>query len=252
MSKSSTHIVVFGASGRMGSRIIALASSDPSFAVDAAVVRAGSPSLADRHARVSPGTPPFTAIESAAFQGDFARVVIDFSSESGALDACRFAVASRAALLVGTTALSDAARAALTHASLSIPVMVAPNTSVGVAVLADAVGRVARALGPAFECSIVEAHHSAKKDAPSGTAKRLASAAHSGGSALRDDQILAIRGGDVIGEHTVRFAGPGEYIELTHRATTRDLFARGALRCAAWLASREPGAYSVEDTLDAQ
>jgi 4-hydroxy-tetrahydrodipicolinate reductase len=119
----------------------------------------------------------------------------------------------------------------------------------GVAVLAAAVRTVAGLLGSEYECSIVEAHHSKKKDAPSGTALRLAKAAREGGSALRDDQILAVRGGDVIGEHTVRFAGSGEYIEMTHRATSRDLFAMGALRAARWIAGRSPGWYTMEDVL---
>src|SRR6185436_3136290 len=106
-----------------------------------------------------------------------------------------------------------------------------------------------RTLGKDYRCSIVEAHHAAKKDAPSGTAIRLAKAARDAGANLPDDQILSIRGGDVIGEHTVRLSGPGEYIELTHRATTRDLFARGALQCAAWLREKPAGWYSVQDVV---
>ena len=93
------------------------------------------------------------------------------------------------------------------------------------------------------------ARHSRKKDAPSGTALRLAAAVRSAGHALRDDQVVAIRGGDVIGEHTVRFAGPGEYIEITHRATTRDLFAIGAIHAAKWLVGKPAGEYSIEDAL---
>jgi 4-hydroxy-tetrahydrodipicolinate reductase len=252
MSKSSTHIIVNGASGRMGTRILALALDDPSISIDGATTRGTSPrigtSIATRDAR----SIVMTTLENASFQGDSARVVIDFSSDDGAMAAARFACTHRAALLVGTTAMSARTIDALTQASSSIAVMVAPNTSTGVAVIADAVMRVAKALGPAYECSIVEAHHSAKKDAPSGTAKRLANAARAGGAAVRDDQVLAMRGGDVIGEHTVRFAGPGEYVELTHRATSRDLFARGALRCAAWLSTRAPGWYTMEDMLLSQ
>lgn len=210
---------------------------------------AGAPSVTG-----SPIAPAMVAASSLKLaQGD-ADVVIDFSTSESAEGAIELAERLHLALLVGTTALSEQTTAKLKAASKKIPVLLAPNTSLGVAVLADAARRMAAALGEGgggYECSIVEAHHSAKKDAPSGTAKRLAAAVREGGgpSALSDEQILAVRGGDVIGEHTIRFAGPGEYIELTHRATSRDLFARGALRAAAWLKGRPTGWYTIEDTL---
>jgi 4-hydroxy-tetrahydrodipicolinate reductase len=122
--------------------------------------------------------------------------------------------------------------------------------SLGVAVMARLSRLAATALGKAYHCSIVESHHINKKDAPSGTALRLADACREGGALLPDDQVLAIRGGDVIGEHTVRFAGTGEYLELTHRATTRDLFALGALRAASWIVGKPPGLYSIEDVVE--
>jgi 4-hydroxy-tetrahydrodipicolinate reductase len=118
-----------------------------------------------------------------------------------------------------------------------------------VAIAADVVRRIASLLAGCADVSIIESHHAAKRDAPSGTAIRLADAAAEGGASVRDDQILSVRGGDVIGEHTVRFACADEYIEVTHRATSRDLFARGALRAAQWLRARAPGLYTVEDAL---
>ncbi|MBC8106802.1 MAG: 4-hydroxy-tetrahydrodipicolinate reductase, partial [Anaerolineae bacterium] len=109
--------------------------------------------------------------------------------------------------------------------------------------------QIARSLGAGYDISIVEAHHNKKKDAPSGTALRLAKAIEQSGTHVKSDQIVAMRGGDVVGEHTIRFAGEGEYVELTHRATSRDVFAHGALRAAVWLAHREPGWYTMEDVL---
>lgn len=228
----------------------ALASRDEGFHIVGAVVRDGS-ALKGQVVREVEGqemrfTSPHEAREIAHVR---VGAVIDFSSDEGAREALGLALHHRAALVECTTALSEKTLEAMNAASSSVPLLITSNTSVGVAVLADAVRRVAGLLGASYECSIVESHHSKKKDAPSGTALRLAAAAREGGSALRDDQILAVRGGDVIGEHTVRFAGPGEYVELTHRATSRDLFALGALRAAAWLAQQKPGRYRIEDVL---
>jgi 4-hydroxy-tetrahydrodipicolinate reductase len=246
MVKSSTSLIVHGATGRMGARIVALASEDPSVRIVGAVARAGSPRLGTESG--APGVRIAIApndSDMAGFQG----VLIDFSSDEGAMHAAALARGARCALLVGTTGLSERTIAALRETAAVCPVLLAPNTSLGVAVAAKIISELARALGPGFECSIVEAHHNRKKDAPSGTAIRLAVAVRSAGHELRDDQVVSIRGGDVIGEHTVRFAGPGEYIELTHRATTRDLFALGAIRAAKWLSQRRPGWYTIEDTL---
>ena len=250
---SRTSIVVFGAAGRMGQRISALGASDRAFDLRACVTRDGSSrigstiTLAD--ASGAPRTHALMSAKSPEIKGFSAAIVIDFSSDSGASESLALASAMNAALLVGTTALTDRTLAMLKSASASRAVLVAPNTSLGVAALSSLVAQACKMLGASYECSIVEAHHSAKKDAPSGTALRLAKAARDAGHALSDDQILAMRGGDVVGEHTVRLAGPGEYIELTHRATTRDLFARGALRCAAWLKGRPPGWYTMHDVV---
>lgn len=252
----STSIVVFG-SGRMGSRIAALACDDRRFDLRACVTHDRSSRLGAivREARTSGSgatDSPRVVLETAKNAEKtaiFSDVVIDFSSESGLHDSIALARALNAALLVGTTGLSPASIDALTIASRDRAVLLAPNTSLGVAALSVLVQHASKILGSEYHCSIVEAHHALKKDAPSGTALRLAQAARDAGHALRDDQIVAIRGGDVIGEHTVRFAGPGEYIELTHRATSRDLFARGALRAAAWLKGKPPKWYTMHDVL---
>lgn len=248
MPNHTTPIIVVGASGRMGARLCALASADDRFHLAAAVVRDDSPLRGRAIRDVDRGASTFNTAENAAQISDFSRgVIIDFSSDAGAAVAVNLAVRHGAALLVGTTALSPQTHAAMKTAAASIPLLITPNTSIGIAVASSAVRAVARALGDRYHCSIVEAHHAAKKDAPSGTALRLADAAREGGAALRNDQIVAVRGGDVVGEHTVRFAGPGEYIEITHRATSRDVFVRGALHCAHWLAQQSPGMYSMAD-----
>ena len=246
MVKSSTSLIVHGATGRMGSRILALASSDPEVHVAGALTHAGSARLGEESAgagvRVSSAADAQNMI-------DFKGVLIDVSSAAGAMSAAALAREARCALLVCTTGLDQAALKALRGAAEVCPVLVAPNTSLGVSIIAKIISEILCALGPSFDCSIIESHHSKKKDAPSGTALRLAQAVRSTGHALRDDQIVALRGGDVIGEHTVRFAGPGEYIELTHRATSRDVFALGAIRAAKWLSARAPGWYTIENTL---
>jgi 4-hydroxy-tetrahydrodipicolinate reductase len=245
-SNERVGVIIIGASGRMGSRLCALSHEDDGFELSGAIEVAGS-GCAGREA--APGSGVRIAelpVNTAELRGD---VVIDFSSDAGAREATRLAQSIGAALLIGTTALSEQTRTAVREAAKKIPALIAPNTSLGVAALARAVREMASMLGPGYRCSIVEAHHSAKKDAPSGTALRLAEAARAGGADLPGDQVLAIRGGDVIGEHTVRFAGAGEYIELTHRATSRDLFVRGALRTAAWLKGKPAGLCTMEDVL---
>lgn len=247
MSQQTTTLCVYGATGRMGSRIVDLALRDPEVRVLGAFVRDGSTAagreiVADAGMRIS--------LENTANSRHRAcGAIIDFSSDEGARWSIAHAAHARCALLVGTTALSEETVRRLKELSTLAPVLIAPNTSLGVAVLSSAVASAAAALGPKYRCSIVEAHHDQKKDAPSGTALRLAEAARRAGAALGDDQILAIRSGDVVGEHTVRFAGPGEYLEFTHRATSRDVFARGAIQAAKWLAGRAPGWYTMNDVL---
>jgi 4-hydroxy-tetrahydrodipicolinate reductase len=242
-------IAVVGAAGKMGARLCALAHSEPGFELIGALERAGSALIGRAAAPEGPRGRAPDVLDSSAFSGDFrADAVIDFSSDAGARGSMEAAGRAGAALLVGTTALSAGTIDALRDESRRRAVLVSPNMSLGVALVA-ALARRAAATLTGYDCSIVEAHHSAKRDAPSGTALRLADAARQGGAALSDANIVSIRGGDVVGEHTVRFAGPGEYVELTHRATSRDVFVRGALRAAAWLRGKTPGWYTMEDVL---
>ena len=177
-------------------------------------------------------------------------VIIDFSSEEGTRNAISIARATGAALLVGTSGLSREVDGALRELAKISAVLIAPNTSLGVAVTKRLARLAAELLGPSgWSVDIIESHHDRKKDAPSGTALALARALVDGGMSLENRQIHAIRAGDTIGEHEIRFAGPSERIHIMHQAVTRDLFAAGALRGAKWLAGKPAGLYTMEDIL---
>ncbi|MBL9140679.1 MAG: 4-hydroxy-tetrahydrodipicolinate reductase [Phycisphaerae bacterium] len=176
-----------------------------------------------------------------------ADIVIDFSSDEGALRAVAIARELNTALLVGTTGLSAATRDTIARESASRAVLIASNTSLGVAVARRLVHEAARLL-PGFDIDIVETHHTRKIDAPSGTARSLADAVQRAlGAALPSDRIHAIRAGDVVGDHVVSFCGPGERLEIGHFATSRDLFALGALRMGRWLAAQKPGMHTTDE-----
>lgn len=234
-----TRLLIHGANGRMGQALLRLCNEMPDCATVAAVSRR-SPAQ-----RVVDGVAHIAAREmSAAPAFD---VAIDFSLPEAFDAVLALALERGAALVSGTTGLSDAQRAALEAASTRIPVLWASNFSIGVAVLHALVRQAARAL-PGWDCDIIEMHHTRKLDAPSGTALTLGDAAGEGGAAAR---YAAIRASDIIGEHCVQFATAGERIELIHRAGNRDIFARGALQAAAWLQGRAPGMYAIADMLEA-
>jgi 4-hydroxy-tetrahydrodipicolinate reductase len=224
-------VALVGASGRMGTRIAALAADDARIEL---VARFSSKDKAN-------------SLTSGACS-----VVIDFSSEHGTAHAVDLARSTGAALLVGTTGLSAATQENLRALSASRAVLLAPNTSLGVAVTRRLARLAAELLGPAgWSVDIVESHHDRKKDAPSGTALALARSLEEGGMPVPAAKIHAIRAGDTIGEHEIRLAGPSERIHLMHQAVSRDLFAAGALKAALWLAGRKPGWYTMDDVLGA-
>jgi 4-hydroxy-tetrahydrodipicolinate reductase len=230
-------VLIHGASGRMGQTLLRLAAERENLTIAVAV----APSSADTTLLGQ----PFHSLDSIQSAPQF-DVAIDFSLPAG-VDALLALCESRnAALVSGTTGLSSQQRAALQSASNRIPVLWAANFSLGVAVLEDLVERAAAVLH-AWDCDIVESHHTRKLDAPSGTALALGAAAQRGGA---DPRYASLRAGDIVGEHLVQFAGQGERIELIHRATNRDIFARGALHAAARLAGRAPGSYRLRDLLD--
>lgn len=248
------NIVVNGALGRMGQRIIAFAADDADVAVVGAV-----------DLREDGGTPHVTTDLSAALGP--ADVLIDFTSHVGVPSTIEVVAKARKALVIGTTGLTRDEQAALDAAATKIPIVYAPNMSVGMNLLFGLVGQVAKVLGDAYDVEIVEAHHNQKKDAPSGTARKLAENVAAalgrdlehdavygregivGARGAREIGVHAVRAGDIVGEHTVIYAGSSERIELTHRAHSRDVFARGALRAAKWVAGKPPKIYSMLDVL---
>lgn len=229
-------LVIHGASGRMGQALVRLCAEAPALRLVAAVAGSEAPHIA--------GVPGFAAGELASLPAFEA--CIDFSLPAGfdrVLDRC---LAQGAAFVSGTTGLDSHQLARLDEAAARIPVLWAANFSLGVAVLQDLVRRAAAAL-PQWHRDIVETHHVHKKDAPSGTALALGESIVEGGGAA--PHYASLRAGDIVGEHLVQFTGAGERIELIHRATHRDIFARGALHCASALAHRAPGRYRVIDLL---
>jgi 4-hydroxy-tetrahydrodipicolinate reductase len=193
--------------------------------------------------------------------------VIDFTSPTATASHAALAVAHRCGLVIGTTGLPPAVETALAEAGRDVPIVAAPNMSLGVNLLLGLVQRVARTLDPSFDIEILEMHHRNKVDAPSGTALALGRAAAAGRAVALDEVAVRVRdgdtgarrsgeigfavlrGGDVVGDHVVMFAGDGERIELAHRASNRDIFARGAVTAALWTLGRPAGLYGMADVL---
>ena len=224
---SPVRVLLIGAAGRMGQTVLDLARDDPKIEIVAQC------DLGD-------------AIEPAMKNCD---VAIDFS-HAGAIDEiCRAALHGRKPLVIGTTGHSQAQRQMIDDAAKSLPIVLASNFSVGVNVLFFLTRKAAELLGQDFHPEIIETHHKMKKDAPSGTAKTLAEVLKTAQKIESEIPVQSIREGDVVGEHTVIFSGPGERLELTHRASSREIFAGGALRSAKWIMGKPPGLYSMQDVL---
>jgi len=255
-------VAVSGALGRMGVYVREALRDEPSLALAAALEAPGHPGLGSDLG----GGVVVQSDAKAALRG--CDVVIDFSVPAATLALARVASEAGVALVTGTTGMSPVERAELAELARQIPVMAAPNYSVAVNVLFWLAREAARRLGPGFDAEIVELHHAAKRDAPSGTALRLAEAIAEGrGTKLEPHLLLeragetgprvpgtiavqALRGGDNPGEHTLMLVGRGERLELVHRAETREHFARGAVRAAAWIAGRPPGLHRFENVLE--
>ena len=256
-----TRVCVVGACGRMGEAVRRALAEAPGLELGGALELPGHPGLST----LLEGGVRVVDDPKQALAGCTA--AIDFSAPAAALAAARAAADAGAAFVSGTTGLSERDREILAELSERVPVLSAPNFSTAVNVLVWLTREAARRLGPGFDAELVELHHAAKRDAPSGTALRLAEAVAEGrGVALRDHLVLersgdvgprpagaiaiqALRGGDSPGEHVVHFVGRGERLELAHRSATRDHFARGAVAAAAWLVGRRPGLYRIEQVL---
>jgi len=252
---------VLGPSGRTGGQVARLALEDPRIELAAAVDHPQS-ELAGRE--FAPGV---TVASDVAAAFDRVDVYIDFTTPASTAAAARAAAEHGVAGVIGTTGLDDAATAALVAAAETVPLVIAPNFSLGVNLLFALAETAARALGPEFDLEVVEIHHKRKQDAPSGTAIALAKAladgrgldyeaahryAREGQIGARPDGeigVVAVRGGDVVGEHTAYLIGENERVEISHRAGSRAIFAAGALRAAAWVVGKPPGRYSMRDVL---
>ncbi len=263
---AETPIVVCGAAGRMGRILVQLTAAEPRATLVAAVEAPGHAALG-RDAGEVAGIEPLGVRIEAAYTPTRESVTLDFTAPAAALAHLQTAADVGAAIVVGTTGIGAADRARAEALARRTRALIAPNLSVGVAVLERLIATATAALGPSFDVEIAEVHHRLKRDAPSGTALRLAEVvAAAQGTPLagrarfgregepgpRSDAeigVVALRGGDAIGDHTVYFLGAGERLELTHRAQSRECLARGALRAALWLAQQRPGLYTMRDVL---
>ncbi len=263
-----TKIAVTGAAGRMGGRIIALATAAEGIEVAGAAEAPGHPRLGQDAGLIAGcgeiGVPIVDSLEKALVSAD---VLIEFTWPEVTLQNLKTCVRLGRKMVIGTTGLDAEQREEVKKSSEKVPVIFAPNMSVGVNACFKLLEEAARILGDGFDVEIVELHHNKKKDAPSGTAVRMgevvanalgrdydtvANYHRQGMTGERTHQEIGmqtVRGGDIVGEHTVYFIGMGERIEITHRAMSRDMFARGAIRAAGWLQDKEPGMYDMQDVL---
>ncbi len=261
-------VIVIGASGRMGQRVIAQLRADPELQLVGALAHASHPDLGRDAGEVAGGGALGVAVvhelEALLTQTD---VIIDFSVADATLAYMPKIAAAGKAMVIGTTGFTDSQQDEIERLSADMRCFLAPNMSLGVNVLFQVVRQVAAALGADYDVEIMEAHHRTKVDAPSGTALRMASIiaetlgrnldevgvyGRQGMIGERSDTeigIHVIRAGDIIGEHTVIFGGMGERLELIHRSQNRDNFARGGLRAAKWVVQQPAGLYSMEDLL---
>ncbi len=253
----TARICVLGPSGRMGKAVIDAAAGREDVRVTAAIDRLGAPGLG---ARVADGAAATADIGAGLAACD---VYVDFTTPEATATIAREAEARRLPAVIGTTGLAAEHEAALAALARVAPIVVAANFSLGVNLMLGLVRQAARALGPEWDAEVVETHHRAKRDAPSGTALMIARAIAAGHGVdydrvkrhTRDGDVGArprgeigvssVRGGDVIGEHTAYFFGGSERIEISHRATSRAIFAAGALRAAAWVVGKPPGRYDM-------
>ena len=257
----SARVCVLGPSGRMGRAVIDAAAGRTDVTVTAAIDRPGASGLG---AMAAPGVTAQTDLHAALTGAD---VYVDFTAPASTRAAAELARSLTKAAVIGTTGLTADDEAAVAALARVAPIVVAANFSLGVNLLLGLVQQAARALGTEWDAEIVETHHRAKRDAPSGTALMIGRAIAAGHGSdydavkrhTRDGDVgprprgeigvSSVRGGDVVGEHTATFFGPAERIEISHRASSRAIFAAGALRAAAWVVGKPPGRYDMLDVL---
>ncbi|RLD09609.1 MAG: 4-hydroxy-tetrahydrodipicolinate reductase [Chlamydiae bacterium] len=262
------NICICGAAGRMGKRLIACAAEMENMKVIGAVDIPQCP-LIDQDSGIVSGIEPNGTLITADLKSacENADAVIDFALADGIISRLAIYETMNIAAVFGTTAVNEPGRTAIEAASKKIPVIHAPNFSVGVNLLFALAKKSAKILDENYDIEIVEMHHHHKKDAPSGTAVKLAELVEEGRGLKKNEKriygrkgntgarpkgeiaVHSLRGGDVVGDHTVVFAADGERIELTHKASSRNTFAKGALRATKFLVGKKPGIYTMEDML---
>lgn len=261
-------VVVAGAAGRMGSRIVALLHESPGLRLAAALEAPGHAALGRDAGEMAGVGALGVALEPDAKRAIAAdRVLVEFSTPEASLEHLRLVAERGARAVIGTTGFAPAQREEIATLGRRAAIVLAPNMSVGVTVALKLLAVMAQALGDDYDVEVTEVHHRFKKDAPSGTALAMAEvvaaalgrdlAQHGvygrqgmpGERTRKEIGMFSLRSGDVVGEHTVSFGALGERLELTHRAQTRDTFARGALRAIRFVAGRPPGLYSMQDVL---
>lgn len=264
----TTRVIVSGAAGRMGRRICDIVNRNPRLKLSGAFEHQDNPAVGGDIGEIGgfgrTGITVSPDLSSIIDRGD---VIIDFTAPEATMNIAREAASHNKAMVIGTTGLSPENLKELNDLSGKMAIVQAPNMAVGVNLLFKLTRKVASILGENYDIEIIEAHHRMKKDAPSGTALKLGEMAAEGVGrdfskagvferhgmiGQRTDEeigIQTIRAGDIVGEHTVYFAGPGERLELTHKAHSRDNFAGGAAVAAAWLSDKENGMYTMFDVL---
>lgn len=230
---------IAGVCGKMGRRVFELASQDKDFEVNLGLEKKGTPLIGRELGKLK-----VSSNSDGMFLID---VLIDFTIPEASETNLDYAAKYKKALILGTTGLNDNQLKKVEEISKVIPIVFSPNMSVGVNVLFTILPEIARRLGPDYGVEIIEAHHKAKKDAPSGTAKKLAQVLFE--TVHKDIPTHAVRLGDIVGDHTVIFCGNSERIEVKHQAHSRDLFALGALKAAKWVFGKPAGLYSMQDVL---
>ncbi|MCA9652866.1 MAG: 4-hydroxy-tetrahydrodipicolinate reductase [Myxococcales bacterium] len=261
-----TAVVIVGARGRMGKTLLRSVMESESMTLVGAVDRTGGPGL-DQDAGRLCGMPDCGVMVTDTMDPPRGAVVVDFSLPRATENNIRRCLEIRAPLVLGTTGIDASTRALLKEAAQELPIVSAANFSVGVTLVTRLASLAAKALGREWEAELFELHHRHKRDAPSGTAIRIAKAVAAANGRSFDEVavmsrekadrprtneeigVMSLRGGGSIGEHTLMFFGEGERIELTHRAMDRSIFAQGALRAARWLGGRAPGLYDMVDVL---
>jgi 4-hydroxy-tetrahydrodipicolinate reductase len=263
-----TKAIIAGAAGRMGCRLISLIKGSDSLSLAGAVESKGHPSIGQDAGEIAGcGKIDVRIGDDLSALLDVGQVVVDFSVPSATMQHVRTVAQHRRAMVIGTTGFSPTELDELKHLSAQIPCVCSPNMSVGVNVIYKVIADMAKTLGEDYDIEVVEAHHRLKKDAPSGTALKLADilaramdrdlsrvGVYSrkgmiGERTRKEIGVQTIRAGDIVGDHTVLFGTVGERIEVTHRAHSRDTFASGALRAARWVVHQPPGLYDMLDVL---